>query len=116
MSEPRKTVSGEYIADKLGVSRAAVWKAINGLKDEGYSIASERNKGYVFSPNDDKLIGEAIGLLAPDFMPFVYDEVDSTNDEAKRLAIEYPNKKYNSRGKRATQRKRETRKVVLFAV
>ena len=68
-----KTVSGEYIADKLGVSRAAVWKAINGLKDEGYSIASERNKGYVFSLNDDKLIGEAIGLLAPDFMPFVYD-------------------------------------------
>lgn len=87
-----KTVSGEYIADKLGVSRAAVWKAINGLKEEGYSIASERNKGYVFSLNDDKLIGEAIGLLAPDFMPFVYDEVDSTNDEAKRLAIEYPNK------------------------
>ena len=87
-----KTVSGEYLADKLGVSRAAVWKAINGLKEEGYSIFSERNKGYVLSLDDDKLIGEAISLLAPDFLTFVYQEVDSTNDEAKRLAIEYPNK------------------------
>ncbi|MFR6641401.1 MAG: HTH domain-containing protein [Christensenellales bacterium] len=36
MSESRKNRVGEYIADKLGVSRAAVWKAINGLKDDGY--------------------------------------------------------------------------------
>ena len=50
-----KTVSGEFIADKLGISRAAVWKAINGLKKDGYAVVSERNKGYVLSERDDKL-------------------------------------------------------------
>lgn len=87
-----KTVSGEFIADKLGISRAAVWKAINGLKKDGYAVVSERNKGYVLSVRDDKLSAEGIGLLASDFLPFVYEEIDSTNDEAKRLAIEYPDK------------------------
>lgn len=87
-----KIVSGEFIAEKLGVSRAAVWKAINGLKKDGYEVVSERNKGYVFSSGDDNLSAEGIGVLAQDFLPFVYDEVDSTNDVAKKLAIEYPDK------------------------
>ena len=82
-----KTVSGASIAEKLGVSRTAVWKAINGLKGDGYSIVSETNKGYVLGDDDDKLSAEEIAILARDFYPVVFDEVGSTNDEAKRLAI-----------------------------
>ena len=33
-------VSGQELADRLGVSRAAVWKAVKQLQDEGYSILS----------------------------------------------------------------------------
>ena len=38
-------ISGQYLAEKLGVSRNAVWKAINSLKNDGYKITSSTNKG-----------------------------------------------------------------------
>lgn len=40
-------ISGQYLAEKLGVSRNAVWKAINSLKNDGYKITSSTNKGTV---------------------------------------------------------------------
>lgn len=39
-------VSGQEMADRLEVSRTAVWKNINALKSEGYSIESVTSKGY----------------------------------------------------------------------
>jgi len=39
-------ISGQNIADTLGVSRTSVWKSIKSLKEEGYSIESVTNKGY----------------------------------------------------------------------
>mgnify|MGYP000178838196 CR=1 FL=1 len=39
-------VSGQELCEKFGVSRTAVWKAINQLKEEGYEIEAVRNKGY----------------------------------------------------------------------
>ena len=39
-------VSGQQLCDELGVSRTAVWKVINQLKEEGYEIEAVRNKGY----------------------------------------------------------------------
>ena len=39
-------VSGSEISEQLGVSRQAVWKAINGLKEQGYTIDSVTNRGY----------------------------------------------------------------------
>ncbi|MBQ7916425.1 MAG: biotin operon repressor, partial [Firmicutes bacterium] len=39
-------VSGQELCDHFGVSRTAVWKAINGLKSEGYEIESSPRKGY----------------------------------------------------------------------
>ena len=39
-------VSGSEISEQLGVSRQAVWKAINNLKEEGYKIDSVTNRGY----------------------------------------------------------------------
>lgn len=32
------SLSGEQIAQELNISRAAVWKAVNQLKKEGYRI------------------------------------------------------------------------------
>ena len=31
-------ISGEEISEKIGVSRAAVWKAVKALREEGYNI------------------------------------------------------------------------------
>ena len=39
-------ISGQQLCEAFGVSRTAVWKAINQLKEEGYVIDSVQNKGY----------------------------------------------------------------------
>lgn len=53
-------VSGEEIAEKVGVSRAAVWKCIRGLKDEGYDIEALTNKGYRLISCKDIISAEGI--------------------------------------------------------
>ena len=40
-------LSGQQIAGMLGVTRAAVWKAVKSLQEDGYSITATTNKGYV---------------------------------------------------------------------
>ena len=39
-------LSGQELCEKLNVSRTAVWKVINQLREEGYEIEAVRNKGY----------------------------------------------------------------------
>lgn len=39
-------ISGQELCRQLGVSRTAVWKAVNGLKSEGYEIEAVQNRGY----------------------------------------------------------------------
>lgn len=45
-SRPDSYFSGEEIAEKLGVSRAAVWKAVNALRRSGCAVEAVTNKGY----------------------------------------------------------------------
>lgn len=85
-------ISGQEISEKLGVSRQAVWKSINALKEKGYEIQSVTNRGYrlVSSPNylnesslktllHNKIIGKNLIVL---------DSVNSTNDYLKKLGNE----------------------------
>ena len=44
-------VSGQQLCEALGVSRTAVWKIINRLKEDGYPIEAVTNKGYRPSPD-----------------------------------------------------------------
>ena len=39
-------MSGEQLSKKLGISRTAVWKHINALREEGFNILSVNIKGY----------------------------------------------------------------------
>ena len=84
-------ISGQELADTLMVSRTAIWKAINSLKDEGYMIAAA-NKGYSLSTSSDVLSSEGIRLyLNEEFsnIPIVvYKTIASTNSEAKLLAVQ----------------------------
>ena len=91
-SNKGENISGQELADLLGVSRTAVWKAINLLKDEGYPIESVQNKGYSLSTSSDFLSSEGIRLyLNEEFRDIplaVYKTIESTNTEAKLLAVQ----------------------------
>ncbi|MBQ1795241.1 MAG: HTH domain-containing protein, partial [Treponema sp.] len=71
------------------VSRTAVWKHINALRDEGYEIDSVKNRGYKLVSEPDLLDGKLI-LDAPENNLVIkrikiMKETDSTNEEAKRI-------------------------------
>lgn len=82
-------VSGEELADAAGVSRAAVWKAINALKKQGYIIEAVTNKGYCLSDKNDILSAELVeAALDEKTEVLYYPTLDSTNTQAKRLINE----------------------------
>lgn len=85
-------LSGQELADSLGVSRAAVWKAINGLKSEGCEIEAVRNRGYRLVKSCDLLNSETVWeWLSPEYKSCnisVYRSVTSTNTVAKKMAAE----------------------------
>ena len=51
-------LSGQELCGRLGVSRTAVWKIINQLKEEGYEIEAVPNRGYRLTASPD-LLGES---------------------------------------------------------
>lgn len=75
-------LSGQAIATSCGVSRNAVWKAVNALQKEGVSIVSLKNKGYALSQN---ALLESDITLPENTRFFLYNSTDSTNNESKRL-------------------------------
>lgn len=90
-------VSGGFMASRLGVSRNSVWKAVKRLREEGYTITGGSGVGYALG-DDDILSAEGIascwsaysGGAAPDLRIVCHQSIDSTNKEAKRLALEDP--------------------------
>lgn len=84
-------VSGETISARLGISRAAVWKGIRALREEGYGIRAVTNRGYRLDSCPDRYSEAEIGAgLETEVLGrriFCYDSVDSTNEEAKRHAL-----------------------------
>lgn len=80
-------LSGQQLCDHFQVSRTAVWKAINQLKEEGYEIEAVRNKGYRIVDIPDRITADAIkSCLETKWMAKnleYYDEIDSTNNRAK---------------------------------
>ena len=85
-------LSGEAMSRTLGISRAGVWKAIEGLRQEGYTIASAPNRGYCLEDAPDRLrVGELFGLLSDAKIGsqlLCLDVIDSTNTECKRRAMD----------------------------
>lgn len=52
--------SGEELAQALGVSRTAIWKAINTLRSAGYAIDAVQNRGYCLDVHTDILSASGI--------------------------------------------------------
>ena len=85
-------ISGQEISENLGVSRQAVWKSINALKEKGYEIQSVTNRGYRLVSSPDYLNESSLKSLLHNKIIgknlIVLDSVDSTNDYLKKLGNE----------------------------
>lgn len=91
LNNENEFISGEELSKQLGVSRAAIWKHIKSLREEGYNIESVNRKGY-------RLAEKPIDLLTPQNIlhdlntNFIgkniihFDTIGSTNDYGKEIA------------------------------
>ena len=88
-------VSGQQLCETFGVSRTAVWKVINQLKEEGYVIDSVQNKGYRIIEYPDIITASEIESLLLDDTGNMqgicqhikyFEKTDSTNNQAKLAA------------------------------
>lgn len=79
-------LSGEVIAKSLGLSRTAIWKNINLLREEGYDIESTKKKGYILNVNSDILSHTKVKTFLNEQFPIehidIYKTIDSTNKVA----------------------------------
>lgn len=82
-------ISGEDIAEKLNISRTAVWKHIQQLKNKGYQIQSIKHKGYQLSSVPNLPIEEEVsrGLVTHLIGKNIhyFSSLSSTNSYAKTL-------------------------------
>ncbi|MBA3061458.1 biotin--[acetyl-CoA-carboxylase] ligase [bacterium] len=87
----KEYISGEVLAQKLGISRVAVWKQIQRLKDMGYEIIADQNLGYCLISRPDLLIPQEIQRgLSTNYIGkeiFYFPELKSTNIMAKEKAL-----------------------------
>ena len=86
-------VSGEEISRRLGLSRTAIWKAVDALRRDGYTVEARTGLGY-------RLLAAPDAVTEPEIRHFLgetdrvgrtlvcLEEVDSTNLHAKQLAAE----------------------------
>ena len=86
-------VSGEEISRRLGLSRTAIWKAVDALRRDGYTVEARTGLGY-------RLLAAPDAVTEPEIRHFLgetdrvgrtlvcLEEVDSTNLYAKQLAAE----------------------------
>ena len=80
-------ISGEELSLKLGVTRNSIWKAVNGLKIDGYDISSYSSQGYVLNRRADIFSCEEVKkhLSFPADI-IICDEASSSNNIAKEMA------------------------------
>lgn len=90
LRETEGYVSGQELCDTFGVSRTAVWKAVNRLKEEGYEIDSVPKKGYRILKSPDCFSADEIkSRLETEWAGcevFFYRETGSTNTEIGQIA------------------------------
>ena len=83
-------ISGQELADRLSVSRAAIWKGIETLRKDGIPIEASTNRGYMLCSYADVLSSESIrkklGSLAERIRIRTCREVGSTNTEVREAA------------------------------
>ena len=77
-------ISGQQLAEALGVSRAAVHKAAQALSAQGYALDSAPRRGYRLA-GGDPFCADAVGPYPAPI--HLYDTLQSSNLTAKQLAL-----------------------------
>ncbi len=77
-------VTGPTLAEQLDVSRAAIWKHIEALRDDGFEIASDDDGYELVSVPEFSGTAIEFGLDAP-FEVEYHDAIPSTNERAREL-------------------------------
>ncbi len=90
-----KYISGEYMSDILGLSRASVWKHIKALKTEGFDIKSKAGHGYRLYRKEKRGLSsyEIKHQLKTSYMGqevYYFESIDSTNIYANTIANQAP--------------------------
>ena len=84
-------VSGDQISHRLGISRQALWKHIQELKENGYDIVAVPHLGYRLESSPDRLFDyEVLRQLETKFLGrkiYYFDTLSSTMDIATQLGI-----------------------------
>lgn len=85
-------VSGQELGRRFEISRAAIWKHIEELRQEGYSVEAVPRKGYRLISYEDRLNSYEIANKLPTSIVGrnveYFDTLDSTNNYAKKMARE----------------------------
>ena len=83
-------ISGQELCNKFGVSRTAIWKVMKQLKEAGYNMEAQQNKGYhIVSAPDVMDAAELKSIWKPKWVGceiLYFDSIDSTNTKAQELA------------------------------
>lgn len=92
LRETEGYISGQQLCKQFQVSRTAVWKVIEQLKEEGYQIEAVRNRGYRLESAPDVMWRVEIeSLLTTKWAGcdvLYFPETDSTNTRAKHFGDE----------------------------
>lgn len=89
-SRPDVFISGQEISQTLNVSRAAVWKQVELLREQGFEIEAQRSKGYRLLGGPDLMLASEIEkgldctIIGSSLICLA--EIDSTNARARQLA------------------------------
>jgi BirA family biotin operon repressor/biotin-[acetyl-CoA-carboxylase] ligase len=81
--------SGETLAQRLGISRAAVWKQVEALRQAGYPVQAQKGRGYRLIPGTPT--PEALEALRNGHFGAFYaylGTVQSTQDVLKNWALD----------------------------
>lgn len=90
LRESGEYISGQEICNRFGVSRTAIWKVMNQLKEEGYAVEAVPNKGYKLTCIPDVLSESEIKSrlhtkwLGQEVLCLLKE--DSTNNRVKKMA------------------------------
>ncbi|PRO66839.1 biotin--[acetyl-CoA-carboxylase] ligase [Alkalicoccus urumqiensis] len=88
LSRAEGYTSGEHISEQLGISRTGVWKHIQSLREEGYTIVSVRKKGYRLEHSGTGFSAHAVSskLRTEGIHIEHHEKIPSTQTRAQRLA------------------------------
>ncbi|KGR74161.1 biotin--[acetyl-CoA-carboxylase] ligase [Ureibacillus sinduriensis] len=56
-------ISGQHLAEELGISRTAVWKHLQSLQEEGYAFDTIKKKGYLLLSKPDRVDAASVASM-----------------------------------------------------